>query len=211
MAFVDDWFKLLGAYFDLEKQFEELIRIIPLDNPKETYSPRLYDILQTSCSQVENLMRILCKRLGLNPKGDNFRDYYDELNTRKILEKQAVAVLRGPNEYKPFVNLTDNTNPVWWKAYNDTKHHLPEGYKAGNLQNTIMALGAVYCLHCFAHYVDENGNDVLENNHWDYIDGITTGQRQQDMIVSGLENDERPRSKVFYSIAYFDVGLNRGF
>ena len=65
MNFEKDLRHMRDSYFELERQFIEISRIIPLDNPSDTYSPRLYDILQTSCGQVENLLRLICDKLEL--------------------------------------------------------------------------------------------------------------------------------------------------
>lgn len=37
--FEKQWIEMLNFYFDTEKQFTEISRIIPLDNSDETYSP----------------------------------------------------------------------------------------------------------------------------------------------------------------------------
>lgn len=135
-------------YTDLERQFLELSFIIPLDNPDRTYSPRLYDILQSACGQVENMSRILCDKLNLkySKKNKKFPTYYGLLNQKGMLESQIVYVVKTKQVIKPFV-ITSGKTPDWWRGYNDTKHELPEGILQGNIKNTIHALSALCALH----------------------------------------------------------------
>ena len=37
--------KMSDVYFETEKEFIDITRIIPLDNEPQTHSPRLYNIL----------------------------------------------------------------------------------------------------------------------------------------------------------------------
>ena len=49
----DVLFRFVEYYHYLESSFVDIARIIPLENTSDTFSPRLYEILQSTCSQVE--------------------------------------------------------------------------------------------------------------------------------------------------------------
>ncbi len=72
MTFQEDIERTHEIYLDTERQFVELSYIIPLENNPETYSPRLYSILQMACGQAENLLRMLCEVLDLKPDEKTF-------------------------------------------------------------------------------------------------------------------------------------------
>ena len=60
--------RMLNFYYVNEDQFMDLVKIVPLENHPSTFSPILYNILQSTCSQVENMMRLLCDYLQLKYK-----------------------------------------------------------------------------------------------------------------------------------------------
>jgi len=57
--------KMINLYQDLERQFQEISYVIPIDNPECVYSPRYYNILQYACAQIHSLFKIISKKLGL--------------------------------------------------------------------------------------------------------------------------------------------------
>lgn len=192
------------SYYELERRFIEISRIIPFDNSGDTYSPRLYDILQTSCGQVENLLRLICDKLelqyGTNP---DFPKYYEILNGTGILERQALDYFVRQYICYPFRLDSEQRTPFWWRAYNKTKHDLPQGYKEGNLKNTIFALSGVYALQCMAVYCSHSGIDILNNNEWIETSSISMNTLQPTIETSWNYGDVRPRSMIFYPISYY--------
>jgi len=204
MGFEDDIRIMRESYYELERRFIEISRIIPLDNSGDTYSPRLYDILQTSCGQVENLLRLICDKLELN-YGDcpDFPKYYDVLNNTGVLERQIMDYFSSQYVCDPFKLEQNKSTPFWWRSYNKTKHNLPEGYKEGNLKNTIYALAGVYALHCMATYCFHAGKQILDNGQWMEESGISLKTLQPTIETSWNIEDVRPRSIIFYPVSYF--------
>jgi len=194
---------MLNAYFETEQQFIEITRLIPLDNSPDTYSPRLYDILQSLCGQVENLMRILCEKLNLEYENKNFPSYYKTLNQTGVLEFQIIDLLNGSKAYIPFGIDKGKDTPNWWKGYNDTKHDLPNGYKQGNLNNTTFALTAVYALNCLFAYAEILGKDILNKEKWIHVTGIGLNTRGLNITTSESIGDMRPRSEILFPVSYF--------
>ena len=192
------------SYYELERRFIEISRIIPFENSGTTHSPRLYDILQTSCGQVENLMRLICDKLEIQyRKKPDFPEYYSKLNKTNILEIQAIDYFPKNRVYQPFVLEPKKESPSWWNSYNKTKHNLPEGYREGNLNNTIRALSAVYALHCLAAYCNSEGNEIMIRRNWRSQDAISMKTLQPTIEMSWENNDIRPRSSIFYPIMFF--------
>ena len=204
MSFQEDISSMRESYYELERRFIEISRIIPMDNSGDTYSPRLYDILQTACGQVENLLRLICDQLQLD-YGDNpdFPKYYDTLNNSGILERQIVDYFVGKLVCKPFHVESDQRSPFWWRAYNQTKHKLPQGYKEGNLKNTIHALTGVYALQCIAVYSIHAGTKILDNGEWMEQEALSLKTLLPTIVPSWINEDVRPHSKIFYPVSYY--------
>lgn len=156
MSFEFNITKMQDFYRDTKRQFIELTHIIPLDNNWDVYSPRFYNILQSTCGQIESMFRILCDKLQLKLTNDerNFPIYFKKLNIYKMLEKQSVVIIQNDKTIQPFVVAEGNETPFWWKKYNDTKHNLLNGLFEGNIENTIFALSALYALHIISYYAD---------------------------------------------------------
>jgi hypothetical protein len=201
MTFQDDWNEMLVFYFETEKDFIDLSRIIPLGNNPDTYSTKLYNILQSSCGQVENMMRIICDKFNL-PRSDRpkFLELYKLLNQNHILEMQTIDVMKGKNAYRPFILNSTQEARNWWLSYNDTKHNLPQGLKAGNIGNTLLALCGLYALHCMAHYSRYALANFFDSKSW-HTQTSTAMTVNGEIVRTAL--DDRPKSELFYALTYY--------
>ena len=120
------------------------------------------------------------------------------------MERQLVTITIGDYAYYPFRIEDGKETPFWWRAYNETKHDLPQGYKKGNLENTIFALTGVYALHCMASYAKLIGKDILENLNWNEEDAMNlTNPMSPFRDPFTVDEDQRPRSRIFYCMSYF--------
>ena len=201
MTFQDDWDEMLSFYFETERDFVELSRIIPLGNNPETYSPKLYNILQSSCGQVESMMRIICDKFNIShTKKPDFPELYKLLNQNHILELQTIDLIKRKTAYRPFVLEAGKESPNWWSSYNGTKHGLPQGLKSGNIGNTILALCGLYALHCMTHYSRYSLGNFFDSKSW-HVETSTIMTVNGEIVRHAL--DERPKSKIFYSLVYY--------
>ena len=179
----DGLFRFVEYYHYLESSFVDIVRIIPLENAPDTFSPRLYEILQSTCSQVEAIVKIMYKELTLGNK-KSAAEMYNELNWDGVISDQEVVFRSRPDwkAIKPFLcdfkcglrsewdhvhtNDRETQTPKWWKAYNKSKHDLPTGYGAGNIENTYLALAGLYILHYMMHLRTRNKDDFLKRDSW---------------------------------------------
>ena len=87
----------VSYYHYLESSLIDLIQIIPLENNGMVQSPRLYEILQSTCSQFESLLKLLCQHLGLNPASEQgIRRYYNPINKYGLLYWQMMTYRMYP-------------------------------------------------------------------------------------------------------------------
>lgn len=200
--FRDKRLRMLDFYIETELQFLELIRTIPLDNDPNTYSPKLYNILQSSCGQVENLMRLICERFALKCNSD-FPSYHDAINKNNILQMQQVYQKKTYKRYFPFQLEEGEATPFWWRGYNQTKHRLPNGLCAGNLENTVYALGATYLLHCMAYSAQFSDDKFFDQAWW----------RQEEVhiekdgsVTVSMFFKTQPQSELFHPITRHNAG-----
>ena len=103
--------ELLDYYFYLESSFIDTIQIIPLENNGKTYSPKLYDIFRSACSQFESLLKMVCTHLNISPADDQdgIKRYYIPFNEFGLLYWQSILFRKYPqgSPIYPFRNNLD--------------------------------------------------------------------------------------------------------
>ena len=135
-------------YRDIERQFLEFNEIIPVEKntATEIYSPRFFNMIHTLGSQIDAILQILVKDLGVKLKTKNFPGYYDAINTDGILSYQKVTCTLNHTTIQPFKNST----PEWWGKYNKAKHELPVGPETIRLNHIVDSLAGLYRLNTLA-------------------------------------------------------------
>lgn len=197
-------------YLDTERQLLEFSYIVPIDENQKLYSPKLYSILQFTCSQIDSLMKKITEVLELKiHNSKSFKNLHCSLNWAGMLECQKILFWETEKIMSPFSN---NFNQQWWIAYNKTKHGLPEGLKKGTLQNVVNALSAAYVLNgiIFSLYYTYNEKlSILDRKNWGEM---TVDKSTMHNILMLRTYDSKPfQSSFFYWLnAYHDphsVGL----
>ncbi|MBS3926528.1 MAG: hypothetical protein KGZ34_07570 [Nitrosarchaeum sp.] len=192
---------MLDIYFATERKLIELSWIIPLDNNPVTYSPELYSILQSSCGQVENMLRMLCEICKLPFSDKKFPEYYKLLdNSTNLLKRQWIYNKKTRETFHPLEIEDGCVSPSWWRGYNGTKHNLPEGLTKGNIENTVNALGALYAIHCISYTAQHHTKDIFETSNWFESDISLNSEYELDRV--GF--DTRPKSDLFYCATKFN-------
>ena len=199
-------------YSYLESSLVDTIRIIPLENTSDTFSPRLYEILQSTRSQIDGLLNLMCEKympkekpdaalheedtpIEKKPAGNTCENVprrnrppasaaYKILNMEGAISDRVLANKMRPGwkEIRPFVcdyecavrdkdadphaNATHDGMPKWWNAYNESKHHLPDGYEAGSMENTYLALAGLYVLHVMAREYSGEEDTFTKKERW---------------------------------------------
>ena len=94
---LNEWAVLANHYHYLESLLIDTIQIIPLENVGTTHSPKLYDILQSTCSQFESLLKLLCRYLKLTPTNKKgIVEHYKQINQWGLLYWQMVTYRMYP-------------------------------------------------------------------------------------------------------------------
>lgn len=171
-----------GYYLSIEKMLEKTRQYVsPSFNNKDTYSDEFAKIILLSCSEIDSLLKYLCKlkRINKNGKHYNMQDYAKLLkkinNIKDIgycpfynssLKEEALVVY-------PFATLEQEknyANLVWWKDYQSIKHNRIENAELGNLHNAVSAIIAHYIILKYAmEYIDnKESRDFVKNTYSSY-------------------------------------------
>ena len=95
---LDDLPEMLDHYFYLESSLIDTVKIIPLGNNGRAYSPKLYDILQSTCSHFESLLKMIYTQLKFPSASQNsIVPYYKSINEYGLLSGQTLLFRKYPN------------------------------------------------------------------------------------------------------------------
>ena len=132
-------------FLAIEKDLENISRYIEFDKDNyNVYSIELAHILLSASSEVDTIMKQLCKLLDPNEETKNIDGYRLIIqNKTPSFINEEISIDRFGLLFKPWDNWVGTQNPNWWKSYNNVKHQRDSYFKEANLQNTINAVGAL--------------------------------------------------------------------
>ena len=149
----------------LESYLQLLARYIEFTSENDSvFSQEISHILLTAGSEVDVVLKALCKQLDSSFNGETITSYRKFLNPIfPKISRLNVNLPRYGRRIIPWDNWRVNTKPQWWDAYNKVKHYRDEKYKQANLKNVIASLAGLFIANLY-FYKDkaENGELVPE-------------------------------------------------
>ena len=172
----DEFCKSHWEYFlTLEKDFLKIERFVAFDlGDNILYSDKLcadygnslcfsdefVKQYQSVCSEIDVILKVICKEINSKSKADRMDDYTPEiLNIWPNIIKQKVSV--KDIELQPFINWSNTPyhSPEWWSSYNHVKHNRNSSYKEANLKNVLNSFAALYILEQYlVKYIGDRDN-----------------------------------------------------
>lgn len=141
-------------YLELERDFFTTEPYVTIEKENfDTFSIQYNRIYQSICSEIDCLLKELCKRLECKSKAENISAYCKVIQSHfKYFNSETVYFYKSRIELEPWGNWSYSKAPTWWTMYNNVKHHRMETdketnrqyYKFANLGNVINALAALY-------------------------------------------------------------------
>lgn len=162
----DDFCRLHWSYYlVLEKDFLDTERYISFDlgdnylydsqtihnyGNSSTFSNEFVKQYQAICSEVDVILKTICKELG--DITANSMPAYTDLVLKKWGALSEQKVRMNTIELQPFKNWKSSPSysaPDWWTPYNRVKHERLENFKEANLKNVMNALAGLYTLESY--------------------------------------------------------------
>lgn len=174
----DEFCRLHWSYYlVLEKDFLDTERYISFDfgdnymynsqgvtdvANSNTFSNEFVKQYQAICSEVDVILKSICKELG-NNNADTMPTYTDEvLRNWNNLPNQKVKL--KTIELQPFQNWSPSPtykSPDWWRPYNGVKHERLENFRKANLKNVANALAGLYVLELYlVKFIGDRDHDI---------------------------------------------------
>jgi hypothetical protein len=152
-------------FLAIEKDLENISRYVEFSEENlNTYSIELTHILLSASSEIDVVMKQLCKIISPNQSASNINEYKSVVqNHLKTLVNEEIRIDRFGLSFKPWENWKGTTNPDWWRSYNLVKHQRNDYFKEANLKNTVNAVGALLLTIVYYYkfsFSQEAGGDV---------------------------------------------------
>lgn len=134
-------------FLAIEDDIDRLSRYLELTETNfPAYSLELARILFCSSSEIDVVAKQFCKQINLSSNADNISKYrelivahYPQITqTRVHLPKFGLTL----NPWEEWIDKS----PIWWRAYNNVKHHRHTHFPDANLKNSLNATAALFVL-----------------------------------------------------------------
>lgn len=159
--FNDHW----NYFLAIERDFDVLSRYIHFSKDNEgAYSIELAKIIMASAQEVDVVMKLLCKLVDTEFKGDNIYKYREKI-VKEFPEftEEAVEIKRYGLSFRPWKNWGATggagDSPEWWRANNGIKHNRADEFKKANLKNAANALGGLLIAVAYHYRMEIKKND----------------------------------------------------
>lgn len=121
-----------------------------------TFSIEFARIILASCSEIDTIMKLLCKKIDSAKRAENILSYFPIIGAKysKFTESEII-VPRYKLEFKPWKGWNNSTPPTWWTGYNKIKHHRDENsenFQYANLENALQSVAGL--LFVILYYYD---------------------------------------------------------
>lgn len=135
-----------------------------VENPENslTFSNEYIKQYQAICSEVDVILKSICKELGDASSRDmpgytnTILTNWNSIKTQKVKMKTI--------ELQPFLNWEKEPSykaPDWWQPYNRVKHERLLNYREANLKNVVNALAGLYVLeNYFVKFIGDRDHEI---------------------------------------------------
>ncbi|MBF0379345.1 MAG: hypothetical protein HQK72_17980 [Desulfamplus sp.] len=152
----------------IESDLENCSRFVEFcHNNYSTYSLEFARIIMASGSELDTVIRLLCKSISPKKEPNNILEYYPILNLKyPNFASFEIYIPRYKILLHPWKDWSDIQAPYWWsKAYNKIKHERDKFFKEANLINTLNAVAGLLCIILYYYKECFKGEDGIDNRY----------------------------------------------
>lgn len=132
-------------FLSIEEDLDRLGRFVDFSGNDNSYSIEIARLFLAACSEVDVVLKQLCKALNPNSTADSIHAYHIEIvNTLHNFKEFEVILPRYEMTLKPWTDWTKGQPPFWWNAHNKVKHHRHQHFDKANLKNCLNSIAALY-------------------------------------------------------------------
>ena len=136
-------------FLALERNLDEVSRYVEFNESNfACFSIEIARILLTCGAEVDVVCKQICRAINPNSRANKIDAYRNEIMSSfpsvagfEVLLPQFGLTLRPWDEWSE-----PNGVPLWWTAYNKTKHHRDAEYHRANLKNMLNAIAGLFVM-----------------------------------------------------------------
>ncbi|WP_274878917.1 hypothetical protein [Vibrio harveyi] len=149
-------------FLAIEEDLERISRYVDFSGNEDTYSLEIARVLLSACSEIDVVLKLLCKKLNANSSARNINEYQNELNGITTIVPFEVTMPRHQLSTKPWLNWSSGSAPGWWTAHNKVKHQRDTEFAEAKLKHCINAVGALYVAVLHLYQQEAENGDLLQ-------------------------------------------------
>ena len=148
-------------FLAIEDDLERLSRYVDFSKNDDTYSIEIARIFLSSCSEIDVILKQICKALNPDSKASSINQYFLEITSvyPKICEFE-VLLPKHELTLNPLSSWSLGNPPRWWQDHNKVKHHRHQHFEQANLKNCLDSVAAMYIFTLYL-YADKAENGKL--------------------------------------------------
>ena len=132
-------------FLALEEELDKLSRYVDFSGNDDAYSIEIARLFLSSCSEVDVVLKQLCKKLNPQSNASSINAYFTEVSNHfNGFVDFEVTIPRLGLTLHPWVNWAHEQPPFWWQHHNKVKHYRHEHFEKANLKNCLNAVAALY-------------------------------------------------------------------
>jgi len=119
------------------------------DDNKNAYSNEFAKIILLSCSEIDVILKQLCKKYNKKSRAKNIFHYGTYLSkTFQGIGSTKVECPIISEEFQPFSNWSNDKiiKPDWWESYNKIKHERNTNFPKANQKNAFESCAGLFLL-----------------------------------------------------------------
>lgn len=132
-------------FLAIEQDLAKISRYIEFtDENFDSFSIELAHLLLASSSEVDVVLKLLCKGHDDGQRCLNINDYKTCVcqNFPSLINEKCFIPRFGLT-LTPWSNWSGENNPDWWKSYNNVKHQRDTHFHEANLKNALNSVAAL--------------------------------------------------------------------
>lgn len=132
-------------FLALEQDLDRLARYVDFSANDKTYSLEIARLFLGASSEVDVVLKLICKRFVPNSKADNIGAYHPQVTANcPNFTQFEIQIPRYSLRHQPWTNWTGNTPPTWWSDHNKVKHQREKFFERATLKNCLNAVGGLF-------------------------------------------------------------------
>jgi hypothetical protein len=167
-------------FLAIERDVDELSRYVEFhENNFKCFSIEIARILLVSAAEVDVVCKQVCQAVDANSSADSINNYRDELlRVYPAIPQFKILLPRSGLTLTPWDEWSNNRVPVWWTAYNKTKHDRNSEYEEANLKNALNAVAGLFVIVLYLYRAKAEAGELVPSPqlfraHDEHIRAIT--------------------------------------